>query len=314
MAGLPEGLIEHMFAMGNRREDAALIALLRRGDRPWHHYAQLAETAGSALAILEGRYVDPDEDEPLVLFAEQHEPSSPDLDAICAEIEVWEAEGMRLVTVLDDIYPVNLRSIHNRPPFLFVRGELRPEDERSIAVVGTRRPSIDGLETARSVTAGLVSAGYAVVSGLAEGIDGAAHETSLDLGGRTIAVVGTGLRRTYPASHASLERRIAEAGAIVSQFWPDAPPTRTSFPMRNITMSGLALATIVIEASERSGARMQARLALEHGRRIFLHRSLLEHAWARDYEARPGATVIESADEVVEQIERLVAPELALTF
>lgn len=300
--------------MRDRREDAALIALIRRGDRPWHHYAQLAETAGSALAILEGGYVDPDEDEPLVLFSEARAPKADDVEAICNEIEAWETEGMQLVTVLDDDYPINLRSIHNRPPFLFVRGELRSEDERSIAVVGTRRPSATGLDTARSVTAGLVSAGYTIVSGLAEGIDGAAHETALDLGGRTIAVVGTGLRRTYPASHAVLERRIAEAGAVVSQFCPDAPPTKTSFPMRNITMSGLALATVVIEAAERSGARMQARLALEHGRRIFLHRSLLEHSWARDYAARPGATVVDSADEVVEQLERLVAPELALTL
>jgi DNA processing protein len=300
--------------MPDRREDAALIALIRRGDRPWHHYAQLAETAGSALAILERRYVDPDEDEPLALFSDEREPDAPDLTAICSEIEAWEAEGMRFVTVLDDDYPVNLRSIHNRPPFLFVRGEVRAEDERSIAVVGTRRPSAAGLEAARSVAAGLVSAGYTVVSGLAEGIDGAAHETALELGGRTIAVVGTGLRRTYPASHAALERRVAEAGAVVSQFWPDAPPTRTSFPMRNITMSGLALATVVIEASAKSGARMQGRLALEHGRRVFLHRSLLEHSWARDYAARPGATVVDSADEVVEQIERVVAPDLALTF
>lgn len=310
----PPHLIEHMFAMHDRREDAALIALIRRGDRPWHHYAQLAESAGSALAILEGRYVDPDEDEPLVLFSAESRPETVDLDAICTEIEAWEAEGMRFVTVLADDYPVNLRSIHNRPPFLFVRGELRGEDERSIAVVGTRRPSAAGVHTARSVTAGLVSAGYTIVSGLAEGIDGAAHKTALDLGGRTIAVVGTGLRRTYPASHAALERRIAGSGAVVSQFWPDAPPTKTSFPMRNITMSGLALATVVIEASARSGARMQARLALEHGRRVFLHRSLLEHAWARDYADRPGAAVVDSADEVVEQIERLVAPELALTF
>lgn len=303
-----------MFAMHDRREDAAVIALIRGGDRPWHHYAQLAESAGSALAILEGRYVDPDDDEPLVLFSEGRDPEPVDLDAICSEIEAWEVEGMQLVTVLDDDYPVNLRSIHNRPPFLLVRGEVRAEDERSIAVVGTRRPSAAGLDTARSVTAGLVSAGYTVVSGLAEGIDGAAHETALELGGRTIAVVGTGLRRTYPASHAALERRIAEAGAVVSQFWPDAPPTRTSFPRRNITMSGLALATVVIEATAKSGAKMQARFALEHGRRVFLHRSLLEHSWAREYAARPGAHVVDSADDIVEQIELLVTPELALTL
>src|SRR6187431_3331314 len=110
--------------MSDRREQAALIALLRRGDRPWHHYAQLAESAGSALDILEGRYDDPHDDEPLVLFSEAPTAETPDLGAIANEIEAWETEGMRLVTVLDAEYPINLRTIHNRPPFLFVRGEL----------------------------------------------------------------------------------------------------------------------------------------------------------------------------------------------
>lgn len=303
-----------MFAMHDPREDAALIALLRRGDQPWHHYAQLAENAGSAVAILEGSYVDPDEPESLVLFSHENASEPVDLDAIGREIEAWEAEGMTLLTVLNDDYPANLRSIHNRPPFLFVRGALRPEDERSIAVVGTRRPTARGLDDARTVTTGLAADGYTIVSGLAEGIDGEAHRTALELGGRTVAVVGTGLRRTYPASHAGLEREIAETGAVVSQFWPDAPPTRTSFPMRNIVMSGLALATVVIEASARSGAKMQARFALEHGRHVFLHRSLLANAWARDYAARPGTSVIDVPDEIVEQIERLTTPDLALTL
>lgn len=300
--------------MTDRRERAALIAILRSGTRPWHHVAQLAESAGSALEILEGRYVDPDEDEPLVLFADQPSERVVDLDAIELEIDGWESEGMTLVTVLDEEYPVNLRSIHNRPPLLFVRGELAPADERSIAVVGTRTPSERGLAAAREVTEGLVEAGYTIVSGLALGIDGCAHETALACSGRTVAVVGTGLRRTYPAAHTRLAGRVAEAGAVVSQFWPDAPPTRTSFPMRNITMSGIALATVVIEASARSGARMQARFALEHGRRVFLHSSLLEHAWARDFAGRPGATVVTSAEEAVAEIERLTSRTPALTL
>lgn len=127
--------------MTDCRDRAGLIAILRSGTRPWHHVAQLAESAGSALEILEGRYVDPDEDEPLVLFADQPSERVVDLDAIELEIDGWESEGMTLVTVLDEEYPVNLRSIHNRPPLLFVRGELAPADERSIAVVGTRTPS-----------------------------------------------------------------------------------------------------------------------------------------------------------------------------
>jgi DNA processing protein len=298
--------------MIDRREQAALIALLRRGDRPWHHYAQLVESAGSALEVLDGRYVDPHDDEPLALFVDSPAPEGADLDAIEREITAWESEGMRFVTVLDPEYPVNLRTIYTRPPFLFVRGELTPADERAVAVVGTRKPSAAGLESAREVAAGLVDAGVTVVSGLAEGIDGQAHETALELGGRTVAVVGTGLRRTYPAAHAGLAERIADNAAAVSQFWPDAPPTKTSFPMRNVVMSGFALATVVIEASARSGAKMQARLALEHGRRVFLPRSLLEHVWARDYADRPGATVVDSAEYIVEQVERVMQLDAAL--
>jgi hypothetical protein len=166
-----------MFAMPDRREQAALITLLRRGDRPWHPYAQLAEGAGSALAILEGRYADPYEDEPLQLFLDDQDDETIDLEAVAREIDAWGAEGMAFVTVLDDEYPVNLRSVHNRPPFLFVRGELQSEDERSIAVVGTRSASEPGLHAAGELTGALVEAGYTIVSGLAMGIDGRAGDS-----------------------------------------------------------------------------------------------------------------------------------------
>ena len=147
---------------------------------------------------------------------------------------------------------------------------------------------MDGPRT--SDRAGLVDARYTVVSGLAEGIDSAAHLAALDAGGRTVGVIGTGLRRAYPAKNAELQDRIASEAAVVSQFWPDAPPTKTSFPMRNVVMSGVARATVVVEASHTSGARMQARFALEHGRPVFLLESLLEHEWAQDYAERPGRT------------------------
>ena len=193
-----------------------------------------------------------------------------------------------------------------------MRGSLTADDERSVAVVGTRRPSEGGLQRARDIASGLVAAGYTVVSGLADGIDTAAHLAALERGGRTVAVIGTGLHRAYPARNASLQQRIADDAAVVSQFWPDAPPTRTSFPMRNVVMSGLARATVVVEASHTSGARMQARFALEHGRPLFLLGSLLKHDWARQFAERPGTYVVRSADEVVERVERLVSPD-ALT-
>ena len=174
-------------------------------------------------------------------------------------------------------------------------------------MIGTRRPSPAGLERASAVAEHLVGCGFTVASGLAAGIDAAAHTAALARGGRTIAVIGTGLRRSYPPQNAALQRRIANEGAVISQFWPDAPPTRTSFPQRNAVMSGIALATIVIEASHTSGARTQARHALAHGRPVLLMDSLLEQHWARELAARPGTWVIRSPEEVPALAERLSA-------
>lgn len=284
-------------------ETAALIALVRRGDSAWHHVADVVESTGSALAVLQGDVPS----EPLTLFESETVTEDPDLDGIVDEIEAWRREGIQILTVLDAGYPTNLRSVHNRPPFVFVRGDLRPEDDRSIAVVGTRQASSKGLEHATRIAGGLADAGFTVVSGLAKGVDAAAHNSALDRDRRTVAVIGTGLRRAYPSEHAALQDRIAHEGAVVSQFWPDAPPTKTSFPMRNVVMSGLALGTVVIEASHTSGARMQARFALEHGRPVFLLESLLQHEWAREYAERPGAYIVTGPDDVIERVERLTS-------
>lgn len=293
-------------------ETAAVIALVRRGDRLWHHYADLIESVGSARSVLNGDYLDPAEPETPALFydgAARGVTEEVDLDPIAQEIAAWRAEAMEVVTVLDDAYPPNLRTIHNRPPLLFIRGELREQDTRSIAVVGTRRATEQGLRSATAVAGELADAGYTVVSGLADGVDSAAHRAALDVGCRTVAVIGTGLRRSYPAKNAYLQHRIAMETAVISQFWPDAPPTKASFPMRNVVMSGFALATVVIEASHTSGAKMQARFALEHGRPVFLLASLMEHPWARECAQRPGTYVVDSASEVIGHIQRLTSLE-----
>lgn len=298
--------------MSQLEETAAMIALLRRGDRLWHHYAAVVEEAGAATAVLRGEHEGDGEHEPLLLFdpSPATQPSEAvDLEAIVGEIEAWQDEGMRVLTVLDEEYPPNLRTVHNRPPLLFVRGILRPDDARSIAVVGTRQVSEHGRGAAATVARDLADAGFTVVSGLAQGVDTAAHLAALEQGSRTVALIGTGLRRSYPAANRALQERIADAGAVVSQFWPDASPSKHSFPMRNIVMSGFALATVVIEASHTSGARMQARIALEHGRPVFLLSSLLEHEWARQYAQRPGAHVVDSAAEVASLVERLTTPQ-----
>jgi DNA processing protein len=288
-------------------ERAAVVALVRRNDRPWHHYSELVESAESALAVLHGEFEDLEEDE-LRLFETKEEPAAVDLSAITQEVGSWESEGMRLLTVLDEEYPPNLRSIYNRPPFLFVRGSLTPDDARSVAVVGTRKPTSQGVQDAAAMASALGAAGYTIVSGLASGIDTTAHSTALESGARTVAVVGTGLRRVYPSENRDLQERIASVGAVVSQFWPDAPPTRQHFPMRNIVMSGLARATVVVEAGNTSGARMQARFALEHGRPVFLMRSLLIHEWAARHATRPGVHVVDDPAQVIEHLDRVAAP------
>jgi DNA processing protein len=283
-------------------ESAALVVLLRSGRHPWQLYADLVEDAGSAAEVLEDELAG--EAGQASLFSEQPPER---LEDVAAEIARWRADGMELLTVLDEGYPDNLRAVHDRPPLIFVAGRLVPADTRSIAVVGARAASAHGVGTARAIAQHLVDHGYTVVSGLATGIDTGAHAGALARGGRTVAVIGTGLRRSYPPQNAGLQRRIAAACAVISQFWPDAPPTRRSFPMRNAVMSGFTLATVVVEASQQSGSRMQARLALEHGRPVFLLESLLGQQWARDCARRPGTHVIRSPAEITTIVERLTS-------
>ena len=146
--------------------------------------------------------------------------------------------------------------------------------------------------------------GYTVVSGLAAGVDAAAHREALAAGGRTVAVIGTGLQHSYPPENAELQQQLAASSAVVSQFWPETEPSRAGFPMRNAVMSGLALGTAIVEASVTSGARIQARRALAHGRPVFLARALISQPWARELAARPGVHVYDEPDEITAALER----------
>ena len=225
-----------------------------------------------------------------------------------ARVEHWRRalEGLdaQLLTVLDDAYPANLRMINDHPPFLFVRGTIEAADDRAIAVVGTRRPSEEGVRAAGRIAGALAGRGVTVVSGLAEGIDTAAHAGALNAGGRTLAVFGTGISRLYPASNRSLARAIAASGAVLSQFWPDMAPSRWSFPVRNIVTSGLGVGTLVVEAGPTSGARQQAHHALRHGKRLFLLRWLVEHQpWARELMNTPGVVAIDDVEDVLAVVE-----------
>lgn len=220
-----------------------------------------------------------------------------------AELDAGERAGARLLTVLDDGYPTNLRLVHDLPPFVFVRGTLDPADLRAVAVVGTRNASEAGLTRAARMAHELVDQDVTVVSGLARGVDTAAHTAALDSGGRTVAVLGTGITRTYPAENTSLAERIVDRGALVSQFWPTRPPGRDTFPRRNRVTSGISQGTVVIEASRTSGAKMQARLAHEHGKRVWLIHSLVTgQDWAARMVADGRAREVYSTREVIDDL------------
>jgi DNA processing protein len=280
-----------------------LLALCRVKGVSWHFVAREAQRPGGLADLLDGRSTEqsPDAEESLKLLRAAFDEMPQHRAAVEAMIGKVRTQGIGLTTVLDDDYPVNLRVIDNLPPFLMYRGALRTDDAYSVAVVGTRKASQEGLAEARRLATGLAEAGVTVLSGLARGIDTAAHEAALAAGGRTIAVVGTGIWRTYPPENAGLADRIAETGAVVSQFWPDTPPTSYSFPRRNVVMSGMGQGTAVVEATATSGAKMQARIALAHGKRVFLPTRLLgQSEWARRYLERGRSSIeVRSVDDIV---------------
>nr|AJV88372.1 nucleotide-binding protein [Streptomyces drozdowiczii] len=213
--------------------------------------------------------------------------------------------GARLVTVLDKDYPANLRVIGNLPPFLFYRGDLDQGDARSIAVVGTRQASEDGLRRAARMARELLEHDVVIASGLAKGIDAAAHQATLTAGGRTFAVMGTGIAApVYPAENRPLAKAILDAGgALLSQFWPTSPPAKYTFPRRNVVTSGTTLGSVVIEASSTSGAKMQARLAAEHGKLVFLIRSLADtQPWAQKMLDEGRAILVTASSDITDRL------------
>lgn len=223
----------------------------------------------------------------------------------------WADRGYCVLSSSASDYPANLRVVESRPALLFVAGRLDPADQRSVAVIGSREPTQAGRALAREIARGLATGGFVVVSGLAAGVDAEAHEAILDLvrenprrPARTVAVIGNGLDHAYPREHAGLQQRIAEAGAVVSQFWPEATPTRQSFPARNAVMSGMTLGSVIVEASEHSGTRVQARHALDQSRMVVLMSSVLANDWARELVDQPGVVVAEDAAAVVRAFRR----------
>lgn len=185
------------------------------------------------------------------------------------EVRRLEREGVRAITWHDDEYPKQLREVYDRPPVLFVRGEILPSDEWAVAVVGTRRVSVYGRQAAEEMARGLAANRVTVVSGLARGVDAVAHRAALEAGGRTIAVLACGLDLVYPPEHKKLAAEIAERGALVTEYALGVEPRGDFFPRRNRILSGISLGVLVVEGDIKSGALITARMALEQNREVF---------------------------------------------
>jgi DNA processing protein len=186
--------------------------------------------------------------------------------------QVWEqiqAQKIRVITWQDEAYPRRLKEIDQPPPVLYCLGEYLPEDEWAVAIVGTRRISPYGRQVTEEIASHLARNGVTVVSGLARGVDGVAHQAALNAGGRTLAVLGSGVNRVYPPEHRRLADQIIARGALVCDYPPGTPPEASNFPPRNRIISGLSLAVVVVEAGETSGALITAKFAAEQGREVF---------------------------------------------
>lgn len=216
------------------------------------------------------------------------------------DLSIWRDKGYQVTSILDPAYPRHLLGVREAPAVLFSLGCLDPEDI-GVSVVGSREAPPRQIQAAREIATALVQEGITVVSGLAAGVDTAAHTAALEAGGRTVAVMGTGLDHTYPSSNCALRRQIESTGLVVSQFFPDQRGSRASFPMRNAVMSGYGRATIVVGATEKSGTRHQAKAAVGHSRGLILTPQVaMKTSWGNKYIRAGLAQVVHSPADAVE--------------
>ena len=208
------------------------------------------------------------------------------------------------VTLVDDEYPALLKEIIDPPLALFYRGDLALLNKPLVSMVGSRRASAYGANAARALTRPLVESGVGVVSGLARGIDAAAHETALESGGTTIAVLGTGIDVVYPRSHRRLTRAIESRGLVLTEFPPGMPPLAANFPVRNRVISGLSLGTIIVEATSRSGSLITARMAAEQGREVFAVPGSIFSAGSEGTHRliQYGAKLVHDVQDIIEEL------------
>ena len=233
-----------------------------------------------------------------------------------ARVEHWEKRldrlrqempEVRMVTVTDSYYPRQLAAAWDRPPFIFVDGSLHAADACSLAIVGSRDAQTDALQAAWTIAAEAAKRDVTVVSGLARGVDTAAHEGALDAGGRTLAVLGCAIDMDPRLGGQGVAAEIRTRGAVISQFRPGSPGSRSTFPMRNAVISGLSAASLLIDATEKSGTRSEADHALRQGRPVLLWGPLLASAsWAIEYAKQPGVQFVDSPKQILRIVREAV--------
>ena len=231
-------------------------------------------------------------------------PDAERLSQIDQDIQSIEQGKFSILTILDPDYPPRLKMIPDPPPLLYMTGQLNQADHQAIAVVGSRRGTPAGCVFTRQLSEQLAEIGFTIVSGLARGIDAAAHEGALKSSGRTIAVLGCGVDKTYPPEHRKLRDHIETRGAVLSEFSPGTPPRGYHFPQRNRLISGLCLGVVVTEAAAKSGSLITARFASEQNREVFAIPGSLSNVMSRGPHSliKQGAKLVEGPDDIIEEL------------
>jgi len=252
-----------------RDETAYALALSRTGGVGAKTFKKVVDATGSAKRAFEAETGELVEKYDVPEKTARAIKKFSDWDEIEAELEYCRENNIQIITRSSEGYPRLLNLLDDAPPILYMTGELQPRDDLAIAIVGTRNMTPYGKRVAHRLAEDLADGGFTIVSGLARGIDSRAHVGALDAGGRTIAVLGCGLDIIYPSENKRLASKITGNGALISEFPPKTPPAAENFPRRNRVISGLAVATVVVEAAFKSGALITARYALEQGRELF---------------------------------------------
>ena len=224
-------------------------------------------------------------------------------DQVSRHLEIMNKNDIQIVTYQDDLYPSNLQNIFDRPVLLYVRGCLKTKDI-PFAVIGSRRASTYGRYTTERISRELALQGVSIVSGMARGIDSSAHQGALSASGRTIAVMGNGLDVIYPPENNNLFFDVIQHGAVISEYPPGMPPLPHHFPARNRIISGMSYGVLVVEAGEKSGSLITARLAMEQGRDVFAIPGAIDSAFSRGTNSliKQGAKLVECIDDILEDI------------